>query len=126
MTQTFSNWNDVPTAIEAKIQKMWNGCGTVCYKNSTDNSGKPIDVYTLADWKVFGNEEYLTQKQKNRLFDLAIEHPIILKDFLQKVNFGMECVRVNDEVYYIPGLIFGTWPHCNLYGGMDESGYIYT
>ena len=55
-----------------------------------------------------------------------METKINLSDFLECLSFEPECVTIYDEVYHLPGIIMGTWPHCNLFGGMDEMGYIHT
>ena len=126
MAQTFSNWNDVPKHIEAKVRKVWNGSGTATYDKGFDRNNDPITVYKLADYKVALNVDYLTDNQKIKLFDLCSERSIILSNLLHSLAFEIETIRVYDEIYHLPGIIVGTWPHCNLYGGMDETGYIHT
>jgi len=126
MAQTFSNWNDVPKCQEAKIRKFWNGNGTAAYNKSFDRNNDPITVYHLADYKVALNIDYLTDAQKIKLFDLCSERSIILSNLLHSLSFEIETIRVHDEVYHLPGIIVGTWPHCNCFGGMAEDGSIST
>lgn len=126
MAQTYVSWNDVPEHLERKVRSFWNGSGTVTYDQGTDRNGSPITVYKLADYKVALNLDYLTKEQKIRLFDMAAERSIILQNLLYSLSFEIETIRVYDEVYHLPGMIVGTWPHCNTFGGMDEGGYIHT
>ena len=126
MSQLFSNWNEVPPSIEQKIQKFWNGYGTACYEDGYDVNNKKITVYKLANHKVSENVDFLTTEQKLKLFEIALDRKLILSNFLDSLSFQTECVRIYDEVYHLPGIIVGTWPHCNLFGGMDETGYIHT
>lgn len=126
MAQTFSNWNDVPKHLEAKVRKFWNGSGTATYDKSFDRNNEPITVYKLTDYKVALNLDYLTKEQKIKLFDIAAERSIILQNLLHSLSFEIETIRVHNEIYHLPGIVVGTWPHCNLFGGMDETGYIHT
>lgn len=126
MAQEFSNWNDVPAQIEARIRKIWSGLGTSCHEPSFDRNNSPITVYKLANYTVAENIDFLSDAQKMKLFDLAASNPFILKDFLHNLNFEIETIRVHDEVYHLPAFIVGTWPHCKLYGCMDDTGYIHT
>lgn len=129
MSQTFSDWNNVPATIERKISKMWQNCGAVCKETSTDSSGKKVEVYRLASYKVIDNLDYLTDAQKIKLFEIAAGHSgVILHNLLHSLSFEPEVVRVTGDnaIYYIPGMIIGTWPHCGLFGGMAEDGSIYT
>ncbi len=126
MAQTFSNWNDVPKYLEAKVRKFWNGDGTVTYDKSFDHNNDPITVYKLADYKVALNLDYLTDAQKIRFFELCVDGGFILSDLLHSLHFEIDTIRVRDEIYHLPGIIVGTWPHCNQYGGMSEDGYIHT
>jgi hypothetical protein len=126
MAQTFSNWNDVPKHLEAKVRKFWNGNGTATYDKSFDRNNEPITVYKLADYKVALNMDYLADAQKIKLFDLCSERSIILQSLLHSLSFEIETIRVHDEIYHLPGIVVGTWPHCNQFGGMDETGYIHT
>jgi hypothetical protein len=126
MAQTFSNWNEVPNSILKKINKLLSGLGTACYEKGYDVMNKEITVYKLSNHKVSENTDFLTDEQKLKLFEVAVDHNLIPSIFLDSLTFETECVRIYDEVYYLPGIILGTWPHCNLFGGMDETGYIHT
>jgi hypothetical protein len=126
MAQTFKSWADVPVHLERKVAKMWNGSGTVTYDKATDHNGQPVTVYKLADYKVAFNIDYLTDAQKIKMFELCAERSVILQNLLHSLTFQIETIRVHDEVYNLPGIVVGTWPHCNLFGGMDEGGYIHT
>jgi hypothetical protein len=126
MAQTFKDWNNVPANIEAKIRKMWNGSGTVAYDNGYDRNNDQVTIYKLADYKVALNLDYLTNDQKLRLFDLAASSGIVLSNLLHSLVFEIETVRVHYEIYHLPGIVVGTWPHCNMFGGMDETGYVHT
>lgn len=126
MSQTYTDWKDVPAHIERKIRLMWNGSGTATYDKGFDRNNDPVTVYKLADYKVAPNVDYLADEQKIKLFDLCSERSIILSNLLHSLSFEIETIRVHDEMYHLPGIIVGTWPHCNLYGGMDETGYIHT
>lgn len=126
MTQTFSNWNDVPKHLETKVRKFWNGSGTATYDKGFDRNDDPITVYKLADYKVALNIDYLTNDQKIKLFDLCSDRNIILSNLLHSLSFEIETIRVYDEIYHLPGIVVGTWPHCNCFGGMDETGSVHT
>ena len=126
MAQTFNNWSEVPASIETKIRKIWNGDGASTFENSRDANGREITVYKLSDYKVIFNTDFLTDAQKIKFFNLAWTYRLNLADFLHNLTFEPECVRIYDEVYHIPGIVVGTWPHCNLYGGMGETGHIHT
>ena len=80
----------------------------------------------MANYKVSENIDFLTNEQRIKFFNLAVETKINLSDFFECLSFEPECIRVKDEIYHIPGIIMGTWPHCKLFGGMDETGYIHT
>jgi len=126
MAQTFSDWNNVPAITERKIRKVWNGSGTACHEQGCDRNLGRIEVYKLASYKVSDNVDYLTDEQKIKLFEIAAERSIILSNLLQTLAFEVETVRVHNEVYYIPGVVVGTWPHCGMFGAMGEDGYIHT
>ena len=126
MAQTFSDWDKVPQHLEAKVRKIWNGSGTATYDKGRDCNGDSVTVYKLADYKVALNVDYLTNDQKIKLFDLCSDRSIILSNLLHSLAFEIETIRVHDEIYYLPGVIIGTWPHCDQFGGMDEAGYIHT
>jgi hypothetical protein len=126
MAQTFSNWQAVPEHLEAKVRRLWAGAGTATYENSFDHNNDPITVYKLADYKVSLNLDYITDAQKIRLFHLCADGGFILSNLLHSLQFEIETIRVNDEIYHLPGIIVGTWPHCNQYGGMSEDGDIHT
>jgi len=126
MAQTFSDWNNVPTVTERKIRKVWNGSGTACHEHGYDCNSDRIEVYKLASYRVSDNLDYLTDEQKIKLFEIAAERSIILSNLLQTLSFEIEMVRVRNEVYHLPGTVVGTWPHCGLFGGMSEDGYIHT
>lgn len=125
MAQTFTDWNKVPAEIEARIRKIWSGLGTSCHESSFDRNNTPIEVYKLANYTVAENIDFLSDAQKMKLFDLAADNPFILKDFLHNLSFEVETIRVHDEIYHLPALVVGTWPHCKLYGCMDDTGYIH-
>jgi hypothetical protein len=124
--QTFPDWNNVPANLQAKVSKIWQGSGTAAYDKSFDRNNEPITVYKLADYKVAFNLDYLTKEQKIKLFDLCSERSIILSSLLHYLSFEIETIRVHDEIYHLPGIIVGIWPHCNQFGGMDETGCIHT
>ena len=126
MAQTFSNWNDVPAEIQSKINAFWNGYDTSCHKQGKNAKGEEVTIYELASWRVADNLHFLTDAQKIKLFDITADKSIILHNLLHSLTFERECVSIHSEIYYIPGIIVGTWPHCNLFGGMDEDGYIHT
>lgn len=127
MSQTFSDWNNVPQTIERKISKMWQKCGAVCNETSTDSNGKKVEVYKLDSHKVIDNLDYLTDAQRIKLFEIAANHGgVILQNLLHSLSFEIETIRVHDEIYHLPGMIVGTWPHCGLFGGMAEDGSICT
>jgi hypothetical protein len=129
MSQTFADWNSVPQTIERKISKMWQRCGAACRETSTDSNGKKVEVYKLVSHKVIDNLDYLTDAQKIKLFEMAANHGgVILHNLLHSLSFEPEAVRVtgDNEIYYVPGMIVGTWPHCGLFGGMAEDGSIHT
>jgi hypothetical protein len=126
MAQTFSNWNDVPKHLEAKVRKFWNGSGTATHDKGFDRNNDPVTVYRLADYRVALNIGYLTDAQKIKIFDLCAERSIILSNLLHSLSFEIETIRVYDEIYHLPGMIVGTWPHCNQFGGMAEDGSIST
>jgi len=115
--------------IERKISKMLQNCGAVYYKAGTDSSGNNVEVYRLGSHKVIENLDYLTDAQKIKLFEIAANHGgVILHNLLHSLSFEDEAVRITgcSEIYYIPGMIVGTWPHCGLFGGMAEDGSICT
>lgn len=124
--QTFSDWNKVPAHLEAKVNEILQGSGTATYDKSFDRNNEPITVYRLADYRVALNLGYLTREQKIKLFDIAAERSIILSSFLHSLSFEIEIIRVHGEIYHLPGMIVGTWPHCNQFGGMAEDGSIST
>jgi hypothetical protein len=124
--QAFSDWNKVPAHLEAKVREIWQGSGTATYDKSFDRNNEPITVYKLADYKVALNLDYLTREQKVKLFDIAAERSIILQNLLHSLSFEIETIRVYDEIYHLPGMIVGTWPHCDCFGGMAEDGSINT
>jgi hypothetical protein len=129
MSRTFSDWNNVPKTIERKISKMWQKCGAVATCSETSTDGKKVEVYRLGSCKVIDNLDYLTDAQKIKLFEIAANHGgVILHNLLYSLSFESEAVRVtgDNEIYYIPGMIVGTWPHCGLFGGMAEDGSIHT
>lgn len=126
MAQTFLDWNQVPAHLEAKVRKFWNGSGTATYYKGFDRNNDPITIYKLADYKVALNTDYLTDAQKLRLFDLCSDRSIILSNLLHSLLFEIETIRIHDEIYHLPGIVIGTWPHCDKFGGMDETGYINT
>jgi hypothetical protein len=126
MAQTYTDWNQVPAHLEAKIRKMWNGSGTATYDKGYDRNNDQVTIYKLADYKVALNLDYLTLDQKVRLFDLVAASGGILSNLLHSLAFEIETIRVHDEIYHLPGVIVGTWPHCNMFGAMDETGYVHT
>jgi hypothetical protein len=126
MSATYADWNQVPAHIEAKIRKIWSGSGCATYDKGWDRNNDAITIYKLSDYNVALNADYLTTEQKLRMFDIALQKGIPLDSFLHSLRFEPECIRVRDEIYHVPGIIHGTWPHCGLYGGMDESGYVHT
>jgi hypothetical protein len=126
MAQTYVDWNQVPKHLELKVRSFWQGSGTATYDKSLDRNNSPITVYKLADYKVALNLDYLTKEQKIKLFDIAAERSIILHNLLHSLSFEIETIRVYDEVYHLPGMVVGIWPHCNSFGGMDEGGHIHT
>ena len=126
MAQTYASWNDVPAHLEAKVRQMWNGSGTVTYDPGFDRNNDKITIYKLADYKVALNLDYLSTDQKLRLFDLATTPGVILSNLLHCLSFEIETIRVHDEIYHLPYMIAGTWPHCRTFGVMDETGYIHT
>lgn len=126
MSATYADWNQVPSHIEAKIRQIWEGSGCATYEQTKDRNGEPITVYKLSDYTVALNTDYLTTEQKLRFFDLAMQKGLPLDALLHKLSFEPDCIRVHDEIYHIPGIIHGTWLHCGLFGGMDETGYIHT
>jgi len=108
---------------------MWQKCGAVCSETSTDSNGKKIEIYKLDSHKVIDNLDYLTDAQKIKLFEIAANHGgVILHNLLHSLSFEHEAVRVtgDNEIYYVPGVIIGTWPHCGLFGSMAEDGSIQT
>ena len=121
----YTDWNDVPATTESKIRKVWNGYGTIT-SETVAKDGENLTVYKLASHKVRENLEYLTTEQKLKIFEIANDKELILSSLLERLSFDTECVRVHNEVYHLPGIVVGTWPHCNLFGGMDETGYIHT
>ncbi len=126
MAQTYADWDQVPKHLELKVRSFWQGSGTATCENSLDRNNAPITVYKLADYRVALNVDYLTKEQKVKLFDIAAERSIILQNLLHSLSFEIETIRVYDEIYHLPGMVVGTWPHCNSFGGMDEGGYIHT
>jgi hypothetical protein len=126
VAQTYTDWNQVPAHIEAKICKIWNGSGTATYDKGYDRNNDQVTIFKLADYKVALNLDYLTLDQKVRLFDLVAASGGILSNLLHSLVFEIETIRVHDEIYHLPGVIVGTWPHCNMFGAMDETGYVHT
>ena len=126
MAQTFSNWDDVPKDVLVKINKICNGDGTSTYYKEFDANKRQVTVYKLSDNKVIFNVDFLTDAQKIKFFELEVYHTVILSNLLHNLVFNSECIRVCDEIYHIPGIVVGTWPHINMYGGMDETGSIHT
>jgi len=126
MAQAYTDWNHVPAHLEAKIRKIWNGSGTATYDKGYDRNNDQVTIYKLADYKVALNLDYLTIDQKVRLFDLMAANGGILSNLLHSLAFEIETIRVHDEIYHLPGVIVGTWPHCNTFGAMDETGYVHT
>lgn len=126
MAQTFTDWNNVPAHIEAKIRKMWNGCGTVSAESGYDRNNDKVEIYRLASYKVGENVDYLTNEQKLRIFEIASERSVILHNLLHNLSYEIETVRVHNEIYHLPGIVVGTWPHCGMFGGLDETGHIHT
>ena len=126
MAQTYTDWTKVPAPIKRKIDAMWNRFGTVKSWRGIDSNNDPITIYRLDDYKVALNTEYLTAKQKAKLFDLSIGFGFNLSDLVQSLSFEIETVRVKDQIYHLPNLVVGVWPHCNTYGAMDEDGRIHT
>ena len=112
--------------MQRKVRSMWNGSGTAAHDKGFDRNNDPITVYKLTDYKVALNTDYLTPEQKIKLFDLCADRSIILSDLLHSLSFEIETIRVHDEIYHLPGMIVGTWPHCGLFGGMAEDGRICT
>lgn len=126
MSQTYTDWNDVPNHLERKIRAIWNGSGTATYDSCFDRNNDKVTVYKLADYKVAFNTDYLTIEQKTKFFDIAADSGVILSNLLHSLAFEIETIRVHDEIYHLPGVIVGTWPHCKMFGAMDESGYVHT
>lgn len=116
----------VPAHIEAKIRKMWNGLGTVSTEAGFDRNNERVEIYRLAEYKVAGNTDYLTDAQKIKLFEIVSENSVILQNLLHSLSFEIETVRVHNEIYHLPGIVIGTWPHLKMFGGLDETGYIHT
>ena len=126
MAQTYTNWQQVPASIESKIRKFWNGCGTAAHDQSRDRNGDEITVYRLANYKVRENADFLTDAQKIKIFNLVADKDLVLSSLLDRLNFEIETIRVHDEIYHVPVNIVGTWPHCKMFGCMDETGYVHT
>jgi hypothetical protein len=126
MSQTYTDWNQVPAEIESTIRIMWNGSGTVTCDYGYDHNGDKIEIYKLANYNVRQNVQYLTTDQKLKIFDLALASGQPLDSYLDRLNFEIETVRVHDEIYHLPNFIVGTWLHCGIYGCMDRSGYVHT
>jgi hypothetical protein len=126
MAQTYTNWQQVPASIEAKIRKFWHGTNTATYDQSHDHNGDKITVYKLANYKVRENADYLTDAQKIKIFDIVSNKDLVLSSMLDRLDFEIETIRVHDEIYHLPANVIGTWPHCNMFGCMDESGYVHT
>lgn len=121
---TYENWAQVPAHIERKIRLMWQAIGTAI----VEQTGARY-VYKLADCKVLNNIDYLTDAQRMTLFNVAVEREIILSSLLHRLHFEQTTVTVAsspDEAYIVPGIVVGTWPHCDCYGGLDEDGRIHT
>jgi hypothetical protein len=72
--------------------------------------------------------DLLTPEQREKILELCIRVGNV--DWLSKMHFMVESVRLDhepDTVFHVPnGNVHGVWPHCNLYGGMDEKGDIRT
>jgi len=126
VAQTYTDWNQVPAHIEAKICKIWNGSGTATYDKGYDRNNDQVTIFKLADYKVALNLDYLTLDQKVSLFGLVAASGGILSDLLHSLVFEIETIRVHDEIYHLPGVIVGTWPPCNTFGAMDETGCVHT
>lgn len=126
MSQTFADFDKVPGQLMAKIHLIWRGAGAAASVNKFDHNGDPVTVYQLADYKVAANVDYLTKEQKIAIFDLCADRGAILSNLLHSLSFEIERIRVGNEIYHLPGLVVGTWPHCNLFGGMDETGHLHT
>ena len=120
MSQTFSSWQDVPKIILDQINILLHNDHSIHSNNGNDNVHKP------KEFSVFKNRNFLTIAQKNRLFDLSVDYGINLKSLLESLQFETECVKVENKIYYIPTRIYGDWPHCNMFGMMDETGRIHT
>jgi hypothetical protein len=126
MSATYIDWNNVPAHIELKIRHIWNGLGTAEHTTGYDRNGDKVDIYKLANYNVRQNVDYLNDAQKLRLFEIACERDLILSSLLDRLQFEIETVRVHNEIYHLPSFVVGTWPHCNLYGAMDATGYVHT
>ncbi len=126
MAQTFTNWDEVPDYLRTKINNMLCLYGTAFVEPGFDCSGKKICVYKLASCKVAGNVDYLTVEQKLKIFDIMLDRSVILDNLLHSLSFEVEIIKILDDVFHIPTIVVGTWPHCGLFGGMDETGYIHT
>jgi len=126
MSQTYTDWKQVPSNIESQIRKFWHGTNTATYDQSHDHNGDQVIVYKLANYKARENADYLTDAQKLKIFDIVSSRDLVLSSLLDRLSFEIETIRVRDEIYHVPVNIVGTWPHCNMFGCMDETGYIHT
>jgi hypothetical protein len=126
MSATFTDWAKVPASTERQIRRFWNSEGTATYSKGFDSNGDTVDVYKLESYKVADNLTYLDDAQKLKLFELAANHSFILSNLLSSLAFEIDTVRINNEIYHLPSSVYGTWPHCNLFGMMDCTGYIHT
>lgn len=128
MSQSYENWDAVPAHVESKIRRLWLGSGTATSAIEKDRNNRKVTVYRLANCSVRQNADYLTDQQKMALFNLAANGDLNLGLLLDRLSFETEAVTVGPdwlEIYHVPALVVGTWPHCNSFGGMDSDGYIH-
>jgi hypothetical protein len=128
MSQSYEKWDAVPAHVEASIRRLWLGSGTATSAIEKDRNGREVTAYRLANCSVRQNVDYLTDQQKMALFNLAANGDLNLGLLLDRLAFETEAVTVGPdwlEIYYVPTIVVGTWPHCNSFGGMDGDGSIH-
>lgn len=106
---------------QALIDKLKNGCGTAIREEIYEGNNK-ITIFRLANHKVRDNFEFLTDKQKIKLFELIVTYK---QDFLDSLSFQTLPSIVDGVTYYVPVLVCGRWPHCDKFAIMDETGTVF-
>lgn len=127
MATTYKDWNDVPAWQEHLCRQFWSDPDSLNAKKGYRSSDRSsITVYSLKDYNVLKSERFLNDEQRLKLYHIALDKGLALDVFLSSLQFEPERIYVHDEAYDLPGIILGTWPHCNVFGGMDQNGYVHT